>query len=171
MTHQVYQVLNIHGHGSKELAALAGPERRVGRPGDQWLIQSRSEDGLNVVYQLYIVYPRGWEYEIKLPWKVQEICPHCQGQGLSYVWNQGQAAYEASPCSACQGQGSYSHDSEFNLVISDGLGGRRVIRKNGAGRLNARLGLRGDLVLHLTWVADLPPSEDPYAPEPAGGLN
>jgi hypothetical protein len=165
MTHQVYQVLSINGQGSKELAALAGSRRLSGRQGDQWLIQSRSEDGLNILYQLCIVQPRGREYEIKLPWEIQEPCPHCQGQGLTYVWRQGQAAYEAVECQECRGRGASSYDSEFNLVVSDGLGGRRVIRKSGAGRLNARLGLRGDLILNLTWVEELPQPEDSYAPE------
>ena len=160
MTNQVFQVLNISGQGAKELNALAGSNRGHG----QWLIQSRSEDGLNVHYQLCIVHPRGREYEIKLPWSVEETCPHCHGQGSIYVWRQGRSAYEAMDCPECRGQGSHSYESEFSLVVSDGLGGRKVIRKSQAGRLNARLGLRGDLVFNLSWVEALPRPEDLYLP-------
>ncbi|MDR2726224.1 MAG: hypothetical protein LBC90_09265 [Candidatus Adiutrix sp.] len=186
MTHHVYQVLDISGRGARELAALL-PD-----PEGKWLILNHSEDGLNIHYHLCLVIPRGKEYEIKLPREVQEICPACQGQGLTYNWRQARAAYEAEACLECQGQGFQSYDSEISLVVSDGgkgqqtyrncdgeitlvvsdgLGGRQVIRKSKAGRLNARMGLRGDLVVNLTWVETLPGPEGRPAPGPAFGLN
>ena len=181
MTHHVYQVLDISGRGARELAALA-PDSEA-----KWLILNRSEDGLNIHYHLCLVIPRGKDYEIKLPREVQEICPACQGQGLTYIWRRVRSAYEAESCLECQGQGFQIHDSEINLlvsdgfrnrqvfqdcdreitlIVSDGLGGRQVIRKSKAGRLNARMGLRGDLVVNLTWVETLPGPADPPAPEP-----
>ena len=163
---QVFQVLDISGQGARELNALAGP----GHNG-QWLIQSRSEDGLNVHYQLCILYPRGREYEIKLPWEIHETCLNCQGQGTTYIWRQGRSAYEAVECPECHGRGAQSYDSELSLVVTDGLGGRQIIRKSQGGRLNARLGLRGDLILNLTWVEELPRPEDSCAPAPETGLN
>jgi len=187
MTHNVYQVLDISGHGARELAALA-PD-----PEGRWLILNRSEDGLNVHYHLCLVIPRrGKEYEIKLPREVQEICPACQGQGQTYIWRQTRSAYEAESCRECQGQGFQSHDSEISLlvsdglrghhvfrncdreitlIVSDGLGGRQVIRKSKAGRLNSRLGHRGDLVVNLTWLESLPGPGGPPASGPAPGLN
>ena len=186
MTHHVYQVLDISGRGARELAALA-PDSE-----GKWLILNCSEDGLNIHYHLCLVVPRGKEYEIKLPREVQEICPVCQGQGLTYVWRQDRSSYEAESCRECQGQGFQSYDSEISLVVSDGLrgrqlfrgydseitlvvsdglGGRQVIRKSKAGRLNARMGLRGDLIVNLTWVETLPSPADRPAPETAPGLN
>lgn len=160
MTHNVYQVLNISANSSPELAALA-EAASVGRPdsgaGHKWLIQSSGEDGLNVHYQLCLVYPRGGEFQVKLPWTAHECCPHCQGQGVVYKWNSDNSGYEAAACEDCLGVGATSYDSEISMIINDGLGGQRTIRKRQAGRLNARLGLRGDLILNITWVEKLPP--------------
>ena len=168
MSNNVYQVLNISGNSPEELMALtglngnqSGPDLNnlsaVGAwPGDKWLIQSCGEDGLNVYYQLCIVYPRGREFQMTLPWLVQEVCPSCQGQGVLYRWSRDNSSYEASPCEDCRGEGSYNYDSEINVTVNDGLGGQRVIRKRQAGRFNARLGLRGDLILNITWVEELP---------------
>ena len=163
MFNHLGQDLGVGGCGSPEFAALAPPSDR------KWLIQSRYEEGLNIHYHLSLVLPQGLVYEIKLPWEAQEICPICQGQGLTYSWRQDQAAYETSPCRECLGQGFHSAHTEISLVVSDGLGGRQVIRKNQGGRLNARLGLRGDLVVNLTWVESLSELENHAAPAP--GLN
>jgi hypothetical protein len=165
MTHQVYQVLDISGPGSGELAALAACSKGL------WLIKSRSEDGLNVHYHLCLVQPQGCEYEIKLPWESQEICHACQGQGLTYVWRQNRSVYEAVACLECQGQGVHSYDSEISLTVSDGLTGQKVIRKSRAGRLNARLGLRGDLIVNLTWVETIDEPGSSSAPESLPSLN
>lgn len=166
MSNNVYQVLNITGDNSPELMALAemngtglspadhgAPEAQ---PGNKWLIQSTNDDGLNVHYQLWLVYPRGREFQVTLPWLAQESCPHCQGQGVVYKWNRDNSAYEAAQCEDCLGAGANSYDSEISITINDGLGGQRIIRKKQAGRLNARLGLRGDLILNITWVEKLP---------------
>lgn len=166
MSNNVYQVLNITGDHSPELMALAemngsslasaangGPEAGAGH---KWLIQSTTEDGLNVHYQLWMVYPRGREFQVTLPWLAQEACPNCQGQGVVYKWNRSNSAYEAVQCEDCLGAGANSYDSEIAITINDGLGGQRTIRKQQAGRLNARLGLRGDLILNITWVEKLP---------------
>ena len=161
---QVYQVTEITGRDNAEL--LTRPE--LNAESDRWLIQSRSEDGLNLYYQLYLVPPRGRAYHVNLPWQAQEACPHCQGEGVVYRWNKDNSAYQPAPCQDCLGQGSLNHDSEINLTINDGLGGQRVIRKSQAGRFNTRLGLRGDLILNLTWVENLPPtSGDLPAAKPA----
>jgi len=156
MTNSIYQVLNISGHGLDELMALT--ELNKSEP-DKWLIQSRSEDGLNVHYQLCIVYPKGEEFQVTLPWQAQRECPNCQGQGVVYRWSRDNSSYEAAACEECRGQGSAVHDSEISVTINDGLGGQRVIRKCRAGNFNARLGLRGDLILNITWVEELPRPE------------
>lgn len=164
MFHNVYQVLNITGQNSPELTALAGMNgagfAAVGgpeaRPGHKWLIQSIAQDGLNVHYQLWIVYPRGSEFQVTLPWQTQESCSNCQGQGMVYKWSHDNSSYESIQCEDCFGAGANSHDSEISITINDGLGGQRTIRKKQAGRLNARLGLRGDLILNITWVEKLP---------------
>lgn len=166
MSHNVYQVLNITGDKPPELMALAdmsgsgrafsnlgGPEVQAA---NKWLIQSRAEDGLNVHYQLWMVYPRGGEFQVTLPRLAQDVCPNCQGQGVVYKWNCEHSAYEAIECQDCLGAGANSYDSEIAITINDGLGGQRTIRKQQAGRLNARLGLRGDLILNITWVEKLP---------------
>jgi|GEM_PF-6214553 DnaJ-class molecular chaperone with C-terminal Zn finger domain len=166
MSHNVYQVLNITGDQSPELMALAGlnasgpaSSNNGGHDvqvGNKWLIQSSTEDGLNVHYQLWMVYPRGREFQVTLPWRAQEACPNCQGQGVVYKWNSDNSAYEAVQCGDCLGAGANSYDSEIAITINDGIGGQRTIRKKQAGRLNARLGLRGDLILNITWVEKLP---------------
>jgi len=166
MSHNVYQVLNISGNGSEEVMVLnelnqarTGAETRIDGdnwPGEKWLIQSRDDDGLNVHYQLCIVYPRGQEFQVTLPWLAQETCPNCQGQGVVYRWSRDNSTYNAVECEDCHGDGAYSYDSEINITINDGVGGQRVIRKRQAGRFNASLGLRGDLILNINWVEELP---------------
>lgn len=133
--------------------------------GDKWLVESITEDGLNVKYQLWVVYPQGIQYQLILPWVAQEICPQCQGLGTSYSWQKDNAAYEKVDCPACLGDGSYRYNSEIRILIDDGLGGQKVIRKRQAGRFNARLGLRGDLIVNLTWVDELPLTEASGLPE------
>ena len=165
MSNQFYQVLDSTGRDPRKLADLAANSE------DKWRLQSRSEDGLNIYYHLCLVQPRGREYEIKLPWEAQEICSTCLGQGQIFVWRQDQAAYEATACRDCQGLGLHRHDREISLVVSDGLGDRQVIRKCRGGRLNARLGLQGDLIVNLTWVKTLPEPGDHSAPEAAPSLN
>ena len=164
MSHNVYQVLNISGNGSEKVMALNELNQThsgaADWPGEKWLIQSRDDDGLNVHYHLCIVYPHGQEFQVTLPWLAQETCPNCQGQGVVYHWSHDNSAYNAVECEDCHGDGSYSYDSEINVTINDGLGGQRVIRKRQAGRFNARLGLRGDLILNITWVEELPESAD-----------
>jgi hypothetical protein len=170
MSHQVYQVLNISGTGAEELMALSSlnmsePEAGAGQtaaswPGQKWLIQSRNDDGLNIYYQLCIVYPRGREFQLTLPWLAQETCPNCQGQGVVYRWNKNSSTYDAAECDDCHGEGAYSYDSDISITINDGLGGQRVIRKSRAGHFDARLGLRGDLILNITWVDQIPPAEE-----------
>lgn len=161
MTNNIYQVLNISETPSGSV--LNRPELDfsttfpgLDEGGDKWLIESCGEDGLNVCYQLWVVYPRGEEFQLILPWLAQEVCPHCQGQGVVYRWSKDNAAYESMECADCQGEGSSSYDSDIRLLINDGLGGQRVIRKRQAGRFNARLGLRGDLIINISWVDELP---------------
>ena len=162
MTNNIYQVLNISE--TQPGALLNRPELDfsttipgLDEGGDKWLIESCGEDGLNVCYQLWAVYPRGSEFQLSLPWLAQEICSHCQGQGVVYRWSKDNAAYESFECPDCQGEGSQNYDSDIRLLINDGLGGQRVIRKRQAGRFNARLGLRGDLIINISWVDELPP--------------
>lgn len=159
MSSQVYQVTDISGRGAEELLTRSGLTRPVER-GTQWLIQSQEEEGLNVYYQLCLVPPQGRKYTVSLPWRAEETCPHCQGQGLVYAWNRDSSAYQVAPCPECLGQGALNHDREIILTVDDGLGGERVIRKRRAGRFNARLGLRGDMVINLTWVEALPGAVD-----------
>ncbi|UQZ88591.1 hypothetical protein C4J81_04970 [Deltaproteobacteria bacterium Smac51] len=125
--------------------------------GERWFIQSCGEVGLNVFYHIYIVRPRGREFQVTLPWLVQEACPHCQGQGVVYTWNYDNSAYETSNCEECGGEGCHNYDSEIDLFIDDNLCDQPVIRKRKAGRFNPRLGQRGDLVINISWVDQLPP--------------
>ena len=164
MSNNIYQVLNISETPTGAMLNMPEPESSSALPGldeagDKWLIESCGEDGLNVYYQLWVVYPRGSEYQLILPWLAQEVCSHCQGQGVVYRWSQDNAAYESLECPECRGEGSLNYDSDIRLLINDGLGGQRVIRKRQAGRFNARLGLRGDLIINISWVDELPSAE------------
>ncbi len=67
----------------------------------KYMIQSRREIGLNVFYQVSIVRPRGHEFQVAIPWRAQEVCQHCQGQGIVYTWNSDNSAYEGADCDEC----------------------------------------------------------------------
>lgn len=129
----------------------------ISASGPKSFIQSRREIGLNVFYNIFITRPRGSEFQISVPWKVSEVCSHCQGQGQVYAWNGDNSAYESVQCDECGGEGERSHDSEISLFINDALCEQPIIRKRKAGRFNPRLGQRGDLVINISWVDELPP--------------
>ncbi|MDR2947542.1 MAG: hypothetical protein LBV79_12470 [Candidatus Adiutrix sp.] len=157
----LYQVPNAHD--TQPAALLAFPEladsplaRLLEGAEDKWLIESCGGDGLNVRYHLLVTTPKGGEYQIILPWLAQEICPNCQGEGLIYRWGKNNDDYECLDCPECQGEGSINHDSDIRITVNDSLRGQRVIRKSRAGRLNPRLGLRGDLIVQIEWVDELP---------------
>lgn len=162
MSTNIYQVLNIKEHGLETFEAPStanqNPDSPIGNmwPGDSWLIESCGEDGLNVYYNLYIVYPKDSVFQVTLPWLAQETCGNCQGQGVIYRWSFDNSTYEPSTCPECNGEGSSCYDSEISLIVNDKLKGQRVVRKRQAGRFNARLGLRGDLIINITWVDELP---------------
>lgn len=124
--------------------------------GPKCLIQSRREIGLNVFYQVCLVHPRGSAFQVNIPWQAQEACPHCQGQGQVYGWNSDNSAYEGLPCEECGGEGFYGYDSEITLFIDDSVSDQPLIRKRKAGRFNPRQGQRGDLIITITWVDELP---------------
>jgi len=162
MSNHIYQVLNINDTQTGAFLNMPELESSSNLPGlgeaaDKWLIESCGEDGLNVYYQLWMVFPKEGEYQLAPP-QAQESCPHCQGQGLIYRWSRDSAAYESLKCLECHGEGSLNYDSDIRLLINDGLGGQRVIRKRQAGRFNARLGQRGDLIINISWVDALPPA-------------
>ncbi len=83
------------------------------------LIQSRREIGLNIFYDVAVTRPYGREFSVSIPWQVQEVCPHCQGQGQVYSWNSDNSAYEGISCEECGGQGSNGYDSEISLFVND----------------------------------------------------
>ncbi len=123
----------------------------------KYMIQSRREIGLNVFYQVSIVRPRGHEFQVAIPWRAQEVCQHCQGQGIVYTWNSDNSAYEGADCDECGGEGCHGYDSEINLFINDDLCDQPVIRRRKAGLFNPRLGQRGDMIINVAWVDELPP--------------
>jgi Zn ribbon nucleic-acid-binding protein len=125
--------------------------------GPRCQFHSRREIGLNIFYQVYITRPRGAEFQISIPWRVQETCPHCQGQGQIYSWNGDNSAYESMNCDECGGEGCHSYDSEISIFVDDALCDQPIIRKRKAGRFNPSLGQRGDLIVNITWVDELPP--------------
>ena len=143
MSSNSYLNLDCCGQDSWKLAELAL------NSDDKWRLQHRSEDSRNVYYHICLVPPRGQKYVIKLPWDGQEFCPTCLGQGLIYIWRQELEVYEAVACWDCQGLDPQPNETEINLVISDKVVGRQIIRKS----LDTR---RKSLILKLTWVETLP---------------
>jgi len=122
---------------------------------DKWHLQSRSEDNLNVYYHLCLVPPRGQKYVVKLPWAVQDLCFACKSYGLTFFRRQDQVAYEDATGQDCQGLELQSNENEINLIISDKMVGRHIIRKSLGSLWNANLVLRKSLILKLTWVESL----------------
>lgn len=159
MVNNIYQVLNISDDKASTVPNRPGPQAPapvLDRAGDKWLVESSGEDGLSVHYQLWLVYSGGSGFRLMPPGPAREMCPHCRGRGAADRLSGDETAYESLECVWCCGESGRDRDSDFRLLINDGLGGRRVIRKRRAGRFNARQGLRGDLIICISWVDDLP---------------
>jgi len=130
--------------------------RRENQTAANWRFESRRELGLDVYYRLSILRPAGQDCRIVLPWKVQEACPRCLGQGQTLAKIGQNSIYRPCTCAKCGGKGTLARDSQVEVKISAEQIGQSKIRLRKAGLYNAKSAQRGDLILDINWVEELP---------------
>ncbi len=145
---------NRHRRANAKKDAAQKTESR--QEAKNWRFISQREVGLDVYYSLYILRPQGNETEIIMPWQVQEACPRCLGQGRTLSRLGQNSLYRPQTCDKCSGTGSVSRASQVKIKLTDEQIGQNKIRLRSAGLYKAQTATRGDLILDITWVTELP---------------
>jgi DnaJ-class molecular chaperone len=143
--HEAYQVLL-----ARAMAHHREEARRLG--GHPWQFVSRSQSGLDIIYELALV--RSEEpFELVIPHSVFEECPHCSGLGqiLAPIGQSGSLLRPAA-CPDCGGSGQKAGESRLAVKVTAEMIRSGRIRLKGAGALESRTGRRGDLYISLNFV-------------------
>ncbi len=147
-----------HNQARRQAAAQAAP--RQARQTDtavNWRLEGSREVGLDIYYRLSILRPGGSSgCRVVLPWQVQEACPRCLGQGQTLAKLGSNSLYRPCACGKCGGKGTLARDSQVEVNISADQVGQTKIRLRKAGLYQAKSAQRGDLILDITWVDELP---------------
>lgn len=119
-----------------------------------WRFESRRDMGLDVYYTMSVLRPAFGGASVVLPWQAQEACPTCLGHGktLSRVGN----IYRPSVCPKCGGHGAIARETKVEVTITPEMVGMSKIRLRKAGLYNAKTAQRGDLILNINWLDELP---------------
>lgn len=143
-------------HNAARRAAKKGTEEKMGGVAANWRFENRSDIGLDVYYSLSVIRPAFGGTRVVLPWQAQEACPTCLGHGqtLSRVANGN--IYRPTACPKCGGHGTITRESKVEVNITDDMVGMTKIRLRKAGLYNAKTAQRGDLILNINWVDELP---------------
>lgn len=124
---------------------------------ENWRFESSREVGLDIHYRLSLLKPLdGAACRLRLPWQAREACPRCLGEGRTLAKVGQGDLYRPTTCAKCGGSGSLSRDSQLEVNITPEMIGRDKIRLRQAGLYQPRQAQRGDLILEIKWVDQLP---------------
>ena len=152
------QKVKTHGYGtqkskaSESRASKSGSSRSgaSGSHGASWRFEGVAEDGMNVVYVLKVSTGASVSgLNLILPWKAEEACPSCLGQGRSMQPMFGGPHLFQAPCLKCQTTGIVKHNSTVRVHLTPRIisQGRHVMK--GLGHYDPKQGRRGDLVIEV----------------------
>jgi DnaJ-class molecular chaperone len=122
-----------------------------GAAGRDWRFEGVAEDGRNVIYVLRI-NPRATTRGIKidLPWRKEQACPHCFGQGHTLEGDKTGRRMNRIRCEKCDGGGVVTSDATLRVNLTPELLEHGRIRLNGRGHYYPREAIRGDLILEVS---------------------
>ncbi|MDR1044677.1 MAG: DnaJ domain-containing protein [Candidatus Adiutrix sp.] len=129
---------------------------REAAPAANWRFESRREVGLNVHYRLFVLRPETGGCQVVLPWQAREACPRCLGQGQTLARLGRNNLYRPSTCDKCGGSGTVTRESRLEVKITPEMVGLDKIRLRQAGLYEPKTARRGDLILEIDWVDQLP---------------
>jgi DnaJ-class molecular chaperone len=158
--HDAYQALlkEVMGALRDEPISRAG----AGRPGASarlypFVFNGQRTVGLDVHYDILLVKPAlGEEIRLRIPLVRREACPRCLGQGVTLERQGNGFVYKPHACSRCGGEGSVASKASVDLILDSSklaVGKARIPR---AGAYRPQEGLRGDLIVNLSFVDRLP---------------
>jgi DnaJ-class molecular chaperone len=123
-----------------------------------FVFDGRRTAGLDVYLDLALVKPEpGRTLPLVIPTTALEACPRCLGQGrtLSRVAD-GSSVYRPQVCPKCSGQGSISRPKSLAVSVTPEMAERGKFRLRHAGGYLPKEAKRGDLIVSLRWVDQLP---------------
>jgi len=141
---------------AKEAAQAEAPRENTDQVAANWRFESSREVGLDVYYRLSILRPAAGGCQVVLPWQAREACPRCLGQGRTLAKIGQNSLYRPTTCTKCGGEGTVTRESKLDVTITPEMVGQNKIRLRKAGLYNAKTAQRGDLILDITWVENLP---------------
>jgi DnaJ-class molecular chaperone len=147
---EAYQALRT------ELSADTAHEPGTSRPkatprGLDWRFEGVAEDATDVIYTLRVSAEAARAgLSIILPWKAEDACPRCLGQGhtLAPIFNG--PHLRRVPCLKCQGKGVVKHNSSLRLELTPDMIRQEKVRMKGFGHYQPAQAKRGDLVVEIT---------------------
>jgi DnaJ-class molecular chaperone len=123
-----------------------------------FVFEAKRTAGLDVYFDIAMVRPRpDLPFTLVIPSAAHEACPRCLGQGrtLSRV-NDGSSVYRPRVCPKCSGRGSISRPKDLAVTVTPEMAERGRFRLRQAGGYLPKEAKRGDLVVNIRWVDDLP---------------
>jgi DnaJ-class molecular chaperone len=122
-----------------------------------YVFSGKRESGLDIHYDIILEKPEPLrELKISLPLTRREACPRCLGQGVTLVRKGNGFVYKSVSCERCEGKGVVESESQVEIVLSLEMLRQGKVRLRNAGLYLPKEGKRGDLILHLEYVARLP---------------
>ena len=139
----------VHEAYRSLMSELNGGQTRQQAP-RPWRFEGLTEQGPDVVYVLRIsLEASAADLHLVLPWKAEEACPACLGQGHTLVPMFGGRHLRRSACLKCQGRGVVRHNSTVRVDLTPDMMAQGLVRMKGLGHYDPRQARRGDLVIEL----------------------
>jgi DnaJ-class molecular chaperone len=140
----------VHEAYRSLMAELSDSGQRAKAPQAPWRFEGLSENGVDVIYVLRISREAAAsDLHLVLPWKAEEACPSCLGQGRTLTPMFGGGHLHRSPCLKCQGRGIATRNSSVQVDLTPGMIAQGLVRMKGLGHYDPRQARRGDLVIEL----------------------
>ena len=121
----------------------------------RWRFEGVAGQGRDVIYTLKVARAAAVDgLKLVLPWKAEDACPRCLGQGHTLAPIFGGPHLRRIPCLKCQGKGTTERNSTVHINLSPEDISRGSVRLSGLGHYRPARGTRGDLVVEIKTAAE-----------------
>jgi DnaJ-class molecular chaperone len=147
--HEAYQTL-LRDRGYYKEGPSCPVEPPAEAPAPEWRFEGVAEDGAEVVYVIRVSSAgAATGLEAVLPWKAEDACPRCLGEGHTLAPVFGGPHLARMRCDKCGGSGVVKHNSTVVVPLSPDAIAEGKLRMKGMGHYRPTLGRRGDLVVEI----------------------